>query len=98
MLRIYAGIPDSFPLHFISALMAGFIATIIASPADVCKTRLMSSPDSYKGVVNCFSRTFKEEGFFAFYKGFIPNFTRLGLWSVICFVGMEQFKIMLIGH
>jgi solute carrier family 25 uncoupling protein 8/9 len=80
---------DSIFLHFICGLSAGFIACCIASPADVVKTRLMSNPDSYNGVINCFSRTFKEEGGKAFYKGFVPNFTRLGVWSVTCFVTME---------
>ena len=97
MFLTYTRIPDTFFLHFICGLSAGFIATIIASPADVVKTRLMSSPDSYSGVINCFTRTFREEGPLAFYKGFIPNFTRLGLWSVICFVSMEKFKYYLIG-
>lgn len=77
--------------------MAGFVATIIASPADVVKTRLMSSPDSYSGVVSAFTRMLKEEGPGSFYKGFVPNFFRLSLWSCTCFIAMEQFKIMLIG-
>lgn len=97
MILMYTSIPDSTLAHFISGLSAGFIATIIASPADVIKTRLMSSPDSYSGVINAFSRTLKEEGPMAFYKGFIPNFTRLGLWSVICFISLEKFKILLLG-
>lgn len=97
MFLTYTRIPDSTFLHFICGLSAGFIATLIASPADVCKTRLMSSPDNYTGIVNCFSRILKEEGLLAFYKGFIPNFTRLGIWSIICFVSMEKFKLFLIG-
>ena len=69
--------------------MAGFVATIIASPADVVKTRLMSSPDSYTGVTNAFTRMLKEEGPGAFYKGVVPNFFRLSLWSCTCFIAME---------
>lgn len=84
-------------LHLICGFMAGFVATIVSSPFDVVKTRLMSSPDAYKGVVNCFSRTLKEEGPLAFYKGFIPNVTRIGSWACICFVSMEQIKLLLIG-
>jgi solute carrier family 25 uncoupling protein 8/9 len=80
---------DGMLVHIISGFTAGFIATIVASPFDVVKTRLMSSPDSYSGVVNCFTRTFAEEGPKAFYNGFIPNFTRLGTWSVTTFVCME---------
>ena len=77
--------------------MAGFVATIIASPADVMKTRLMSSPDRYTGIINCMTRTMREEGPLAFYKGFVPNFTRLAFWSIITFVAMEQFKRLLLG-
>ena len=76
-------------MHFICGFMAGFVATIIASPADVMKTRLMSSPDKYTGIINCMTRTMKEEGPLAFYKGFVPNFTRLSVWSIITFVAME---------
>ena len=85
----YTSIKDGIPLHFIAGYSAGFIATVIASPFDVVKTRLMSSPDTYSGVISCFSRTFKEEGPRAFYNGFIPNFFRLGTWSAICFISME---------
>lgn len=97
MFLTYTRIPDSTLLHFICGFMAGFTATIIASPADVVKTRLMSSPDSYSGVVNCFSRMIAEEGPLAFYKGFVPNFFRLSLWSITCFIAMEKIKVMLIG-
>lgn len=92
---MYAHMKEGISLHFTAGFMAGFVATIIASPADVVKTRLMSSPDSYHGVVNAFTRMIKEEGFLSFYKGFIPNFTRLSLWSCTTFICMEQFKILL---
>jgi solute carrier family 25 uncoupling protein 8/9 len=83
------GFKDGINLHFLAGFMAGFVATIIASPADVVKTRLMSSPDSYTGVVNAFTSMFKEEGVGAFYKGFIPNYVRISLWSTTCFIAME---------
>lgn len=88
---------EGIVLHFTAGFMAGFVATIIASPADVVKTRLMSSPDSYTGVVNAFSRMLKEEGPGAFYKGFVPNFMRLSIWSCTCFIAMEKIKVMLTG-
>lgn len=88
---------DGMLLHFVCGFLAGIFATIIASPADVIKTRVMSSPDKYSGIMNCMTRTMREEGFKAFYKGFVPNFTRLSIWSIITFVSMEQFKILLLG-
>jgi hypothetical protein len=84
-------------LHFTAAFMAGFVATCIASPADVVKTRLMSSPDSYTGVINAFSRMYQEEGLRCFYKGFFANFMRLSIWSTTCFIAMEQIKLKLQG-
>jgi len=85
----YTSIPNGLLLHFLSAISAGFIATVIASPFDVVKTRLMASPDAYSGLMNCFQRTLREDGAMAFYNGFIPNFTRLGTWSAVCFICME---------
>ncbi|CAI7891866.1 unnamed protein product [Closterium sp. NIES-53] len=32
------------------------------------------------------------QGVLAFYKGFIPNFGRLGSWNVIMFLTLEQVK------
>lgn len=92
---MYTRIPDTMVLHSICGFLAGFIATIIASPFDVMKTRLMSSPDSYTGVVNCFTRTVAEEGVMAFYKGFVPNFIRVGTWSVVAFISIEKIKSLL---
>jgi solute carrier family 25 uncoupling protein 8/9 len=57
----------------------------------------MSNPDAFTGFLNCFTRTLKDEGPKAFYKGFVPNFTRIGVWSIACFLSMEQFKILLLG-
>jgi len=30
------------------------------------------------------------KGIMAFYKGFLPNFTRLGTWNAIMFLTLEQ--------
>jgi len=37
-------------------------------------------------------RTAREEGLGAFYKGFVPNFARLGSWNVVMFLTLEQTK------
>ena len=44
----------------------------------------------YKGVLDCFGKTFRNEGMLAFYNGFIPNFARLGSWNVVMFLTVEQ--------
>ena len=57
------------------------------------KSRIMGdSAGKYKGTIDCFVKTFTNEGIFAFYRGFVPNFTRLGSWNVIMFLTLEQIK------
>ena len=73
--------PDGVPAHLVSGLGAGFIATVIGSPVDVLKTRVMNTKDGkpiFNGIVDCLSKTIKNEGFGAFYKGFWANFVRIG--------------------
>lgn len=44
----------------------------------------------YRGVLDCFGKTFRNEGMLAFYNGFVPNFARLGSWNVVMFLTVEQ--------
>ncbi|EDO50034.1 predicted protein [Nematostella vectensis] len=84
---------DEFPLHFVSAFGAGFVTTCVASPVDVVKTRYMNSPaNTYKSGIDCAVQLFKHNGIFAYYKGFMPNFVRLGSWNIVMFVSYEQLK------
>lgn len=84
---------DSMPCHFVSAFLAGFVTTCIASPIDVVKTRFMNSPPKmYSGAINCAIKIYKEGGLSSFYKGFGPAFMRLGSWNIVMFVCFEQFK------
>jgi solute carrier family 25 uncoupling protein 8/9 len=32
------------------------------------------------------------QGLMAFYKGFLPNFARIGSWNVVMFLTLEQTK------
>ncbi|XP_072015399.1 putative mitochondrial transporter UCP3 isoform X2 [Amphiura filiformis] len=84
---------DLFPLHVVSAFGAGFVTTCVASPVDVVKTRYMNSKSGqYKSAIDCAMKMFKEGGPVAFYKGFTPNFIRLGAWNIVMFVTFEQLK------
>ncbi|KAF7825579.1 mitochondrial uncoupling protein 1 [Senna tora] len=85
------GFTDNVVTHLLSGLGAGFFAVCIGSPVDVVKSRMMGDP-SYKSTIDCFVKTLKNDGPLAFYKGFIPNFGRLGSWNVIMFLTLEQAK------
>jgi hypothetical protein len=34
----------------------------------------------YTSMSDCMAKTFRQEGFFGLYKGFVPNFMRIGPW------------------
>ncbi|XP_028108789.1 mitochondrial uncoupling protein 1-like [Camellia sinensis] len=57
------------------------------------KSRMMGDSSAYKSTLDCFIKTLKNDGPFAFYKGFIPNFGRLGSWNVIMFLTLEQTRL-----
>lgn len=84
---------DRTPLHFVSALGAGFVSVVVTSPIDVVKTRFMNSPTgSYKTPFHCAFSIMKQNGPTAFYKGFIPSFVRFGSWAIVFFLSYEQIK------
>lgn len=84
---------DNMPCHFTAGFAAGFCTTIVASPVDVVKTRVMNSvPGQYSGAINCALTMLVNEGPTAFYKGFMPAFLRLGSWNIVMFVSYEQIK------
>ena len=79
---------DGIHTHCTCAFSAGFVATIVGSPVDVLKTRLMnlSGGESAGALV---SNMVKNEGMASFYKGFSANFMRLGSWNCVMFVTLE---------
>jgi solute carrier family 25 uncoupling protein 8/9 len=92
-------LPDNVVNHIVSAIGAAFIATLCGSPLDVLKTRIMNQkPDAatgvkpYKNAPDAIVKIMKSEGPTAFYKGFIPNFMRIGSWNVVMFLTWEQLR------
>ncbi|KAK8801137.1 hypothetical protein WA158_001907 [Blastocystis sp. Blastoise] len=69
---------DNLTTHICSAAIAALLAVVFGSPVDVVKTRVMNA----RG----------QDGYGAFYKGFWPNYIRLGSWNILMFVVLEQIK------
>lgn len=93
-----AGLPDNIGTHILSGLGAGFAAVCIGSPVDVVKSRMMGAkPGQYSNIIDCFIKTASRDGVSAFYKGFVPNFGRLGSWNVVMFLTLEQVKRLASG-
>lgn len=95
---------EGIPLHVTSALGAGFCAVCVGSPFDVVKTRIMNAKPNaegkvpYKSMLDAFVKIFQQEGPRAFYKGFLPNFVRLGSWVTVMFLSYEQIKANCWNH
>jgi len=79
---------------FLASLVAGFIAAASTSPVDVIKTRIMNDKKRiiYKNSFDCFIKILKTEGLIGFYKGFIPNYIRLGPHTTITLVVLEELR------
>jgi len=87
--------PDHISTHFVASALAGLFAAIVSSPADVVKTRYMNQlkgGESYRGTIDCARSVYRNEGFLAFYKGFVPYFLRITPWTIVFFVAYEKTK------
>ncbi|OXB57969.1 hypothetical protein ASZ78_004291 [Callipepla squamata] len=81
---------DTVYTHFLSSFTCGLAGALASNPVDVVRTRMMNQASqptvghsNYKGTLDCLLQTWKNEGFFALYKGFWPNWLRLGPWNII---------------
>ncbi|KAF8821041.1 putative Mitochondrial uncoupling protein 3 [Cardiosporidium cionae] len=89
----YKLMQDGIGLHVVGGFLAGVVATIIGSPVDVLKTRLMNAPPGhYTSMVDAIVKTTKTVGLRGFYNGFGPNCLRMGTFNTLCFVFLEQFR------
>ncbi|XP_023377572.1 kidney mitochondrial carrier protein 1 [Pteropus vampyrus] len=90
---------DTVYTHFLASFTCGLAGALASNPVDVVRTRMMNQRvlrhggcAGYTGTLDCLLQTWKNEGFFALYKGFWPNWLRLGPWNIIFFVTYEQLK------
>lgn len=89
------GYPDGLTVHVCSALVSGFFASLCSTPADVCKSRIMSG--MYPTLLSCISGTVRTEGVLALWKGFTPNWLRLGPWQFVFWISYENLRTQVTG-
>ncbi|XP_061654113.1 kidney mitochondrial carrier protein 1-like isoform X4 [Phyllopteryx taeniolatus] len=85
---------DNAYTHFLSSFVCGLAGALASNPVDVVRTRMMNQRGAalYQGTLDCVLRTWRSEGLVALYKGFFPNWLRLGPWNIIFFLTYEQLK------
>ncbi|KAM9458824.1 kidney mitochondrial carrier protein 1-like isoform 2-T2 [Salvelinus alpinus] len=77
---------DNIYTHFLSSFACGLAGALASNPIDVVRTRMMNQTCgavTYQGTLDCLLQTSRSEGFMALYKGFFPNWLRLGPWNII---------------
>lgn len=72
--------------------IAGTASVFGNTPIDVVKTRMQGlEAHKYKNTVDCAVQIWKNEGFFAFYKGTVPRLSRVTLDVAITFMIYDSF-------
>jgi solute carrier family 25 phosphate transporter 23/24/25/41 len=72
---LYAGGEGKQPtaLQTLAASMSsGIVCQTGVYPIDLVRTRIMTSPGTYTGIMDCLTQSIKTEGVFALYKGLLP--------------------------
>ncbi|KYQ89105.1 mitochondrial substrate carrier family protein [Tieghemostelium lacteum] len=96
--NIIAG--EGIKLHTVSSIFAGLVAATTTSPVDLIKTRIMNQPFDpvtgkgllYSSNYQCLVKTVKAEGLLGLYKGFIPNWLRIGPHTIVTFIVYENLR------
>eukprot|EP01133_Synstelium_polycarpum_P002443 gene2443-2778_t len=90
---------EGLAAHTLASVAAGLVAAIVTSPVDTVKTRIMSQPIDaqgkgllYKSTIDCIGKTIKSEGMAGLYKGFIPNWVRIGPHTIVTFIVYENLR------
>lgn len=68
----YAVLKERTSSSFVSGLLAGCLASAMATPMDVIKTRYQSERNGRR-ILDLYKETFKREGLHAFFKGVLPR-------------------------
>lgn len=84
---------EGLVLHITSSLITGLIATTVAAPFDMMKTRAMNSQsNSGYQVVKLFYEIVNKEGMATLFRGWLPSYFRLGPHAFICFPIFEKVR------
>lgn len=90
---------DQTAVSLISGATAGTAMAVAMNPTDVISTRLYNQGVNasgkgiyYSGVIDCFIKIFKAEGFGGFYKGFWPHYIRIGPHSALVLLFFDELK------
>lgn len=82
--------------NFLAGALGGTVGTLLNTPFDVAKSRIQNTPRrpghvlKYNWTIPSMWTIYKEEGFFALYRGFLPKVIRLGPGGGILLLVFDQ--------
>ena len=84
-------------LHVAASLITGAVASVVAAPFDLIKTRAMRAAGSGNSSIASVVRELAGEGGFplTLFRGVLPAYLRLGPHALICFPLFEQLRMLL---
>jgi hypothetical protein len=89
-------LPDGPIIHFLASFVSGLVTTTATSPVDVIKTRVMNATHGeYTGPLDCLLKLLRTEGPRALFRGWVPNYLRLGPHFIISLPLYEQLRSLL---
>ncbi|CAF3518168.1 unnamed protein product [Adineta steineri] len=88
-------IRDGFPAHLFASFVSSLFTVTVMNPFDVVSTRIYQSSGQqtvYHGVIDCFRKTIRAEGWTALQKGWLALYLRLGPHTILTFVFLEKIR------
>ena len=86
------GYTDGFLLHVSTSLITGLVATTVAAPFDLLKSRVMASTRANDGFASVLLRVLRNEGPLALFNGWWPTYLRLGPHAILTFPLFEAMR------
>ena len=83
---------NSLTTQVSSSFGAGLISTLVSTPMDVIKTRMMNDPHNQYGIFKRISGMFRDEGLTSLYKGGFTILIRKVIWCSTFFVAYERIR------
>lgn len=81
---------DNYITYSLSSLASGLSSSILATPFDNMKSKIMGT-NHYNGILDCFKKTVKKNGYRSLYVGFFPTWFRSGPWHFIFWNSYEYY-------
>lgn len=84
--------PDGFAMHVACSLITGVVATTVAAPFDLLKSRVMASANPADNLATVLVRLLRHEGPLALFNGWLPTYFRLGPHAILTFPLLEALR------